>query len=211
MNLDAVRIASGVVAVLTAADIPGDNDCSPVRGDDPIFADTLLQYAGQSMFAVAASTVEEARAAAMLAAIEYEVLPPIITIDQALAAKSYLEPPRTLTHGDPDAAISTAPHRVSGSIEIGAQEHFYLEAQVAVAIPGEGDEITIHSSTQHPTEVQHKAACALGVPFHAVTVEVRRMGGAFGGKETQGNLPAIVAALVAQQDRPCGDASLRPR
>ena len=199
MDLDAVRRASGVAAVLAAGDIPGVNDCSPTRGDDPIFADGRVEYAGQSMFAVAAGTVAEARAAASLAAIEFEPRPAIITIAQALAAKSYLEPPRALVHGDPDAAIEDAPHRVRGRIEIGGQEHFYLEGQVALAVPAEGDEITIHCSTQHPTEVQHKVAEALAVPFHAVTVEVRRMGGAFGGKETQGNLPATVAALLARR------------
>ena len=199
MDLREVRKAPGVALVLTAADVPGENDCSPFAGDDPIFADGSVQYAGQSMFAVAAASVAEARAAASLARIEYELLPSIVTIAQALAAKSFLEPPRTLVHGDPDAVMHTAPHQISGRIEIGGQEHFYLEGQVAVAIPGEGDEITIHSSTQHPTEVQHKVAAALGVPYHAVTVDVRRMGGAFGGKETQGNLPAVVAALVARK------------
>ena len=199
LDLDKVRSAAGVVAVLSAADIPGANDVSPVHGDDPIFADRLVEYAGQSLFAVAAPALAEARAAATLAVIDYEPLPPILTIAQAMAAKNFLQPPRTLIHGAPDAALAHAPHIINGRVEIGGQEHFYLEGQVAVAFPGEGDEITIHCSTQHPTEVQHKVAEALAVPYHAVTVEVRRMGGAFGGKETQGNLPAVVAALVARK------------
>jgi xanthine dehydrogenase large subunit len=199
LDLDAVRRAPGVVMVTAAGDIPGVNDCSPFAGDDPIFADGLVQYAGQSIFAVAASTVAQARAAAKLAIVEYGPRPAIITIAQAMAAKSFLQAPRAIVHGDPDRAIAGAPHTIRGRIEIGGQEHFYLEGQVAVAVPGEGDEITIHSSTQHPAEVQHKVAAALGVPFHSVTVEVRRMGGAFGGKETQGNLPACVAALFARK------------
>ncbi len=199
IDLEAVRRQPGIIAVLGAGDIPGINDCSPFAGDDPIFAEAKVEYAGQSLFAVAAATLAEARAAATLAVIDFAPQPAIVTIAQAMATQSYLSPPRTLIHGDPEAAIATAAHRLTGRIEIGGQEHFYLEGQVAIAMPGEGDEMLIHSSTQHPTEVQHKVADALGVPFHAVTVEVRRMGGAFGGKETHGNLPATVAALVARQ------------
>ncbi len=200
IDLDAVRAAPGVVAVLTAADIRGDNDISPTpTHDDPVFATGLVQYIGQSIFAVAAETREAARAAVRLARVSYKELPAILTIDQAMAAGHVLEPPYVMQRGDAVAAIEAAPRRLDGRIEIGGQEHFYLECQAALAVPGEDEDITIHSSTQHPTEVQHKIAHVLGIASHAVTVEVRRMGGAFGGKESQGNLPAAVAALAVQR------------
>ena len=197
LDLSKVRSADGVVAVFTADDIPGHNDVSPVIGDDPMFADTLISYWGQSLFAVAADTREQARRAARLAEIDVEPLPVIVSIDDAMAAHSFLEAPYTMVQGDAAGAIAAAPHHLDGRITIGGQEHFYLEGQAAVAVPGEDDDITVFSSTQHPTEIQHKVAHVLGVANHAVTIEVRRMGGAFGGKESQGNLPACVAALAA--------------
>jgi xanthine dehydrogenase large subunit len=199
LDVSAVRAAPGVVAVLTAQDVPGVNDVSPFAGDDPMFADGLVEYHGQSLFAVAAETLAQARAAARLAVVEYEDRPAILTIDAAMKAQSLLEPPYTMARGDAAAAIASALHTIEGRIDIGGQEHFYLEGQVALAIPGEDDDVTVHSSTQHPSEIQHKVAHVLGVPNHAVTVEVRRMGGGFGGKESQGNLPACVAALVAKR------------
>lgn len=199
LDVSRVGAAKGVVAVLTARDIPGVNDVSPVAGDDPLFADSLVEYFGQSIFAVAATSIAEARAAAALATVEYEALVPIVTIDDAIAAKSLLEPPRTIQRGDPAKVIAESRHVLSGSIDAGGQEHFYLEGMIAMALPGEGPDVTIHCSTQHPTEIQHKVAHVLGVPSHAVTVECRRMGGGFGGKESQGNLPAAVAAIVAKK------------
>ena len=198
LDVSRVRTAPGVAAVLTARDIPGANDVSPFAGDDPVFADGLVQYWGQSLFAVAAGTMKQARAAARLAVIAYEDQPAILTIDQAMEAQSFLEPPYTMARGDAAAAIAAAPHVLQGRITMGGQEHFYLEGQVALAIPGEDDDVIVHSSTQHPSEIQHKVAHVLGVESHAVTAEVRRMGGGFGGKESQGNLPAAVAALVAK-------------
>ena len=203
LRLDLVRTAPGVAAVLTAADIPGHNDLSPTpTHDDPVFAaglvQGLVQYVGQALFAVVATTIEQARAAATLALVEYDDQPAIITIDQALKARHYLEPPYVMQRGDVEAAITSAPRELSGRIELGGQEHFYLEGQAALAIPGEDNDVTIHASTQHPSEIQHKVAGVLGVANHAVTVEVRRMGGGFGGKESQGNLPAAVAALAAR-------------
>ena len=199
MDLAAVRRAPGVVLVLGAADIPGVNDVSPVKGDDPMFADGLVEYAGQSLFAVAAESLDQARAAAALADITYEELPALITIDQAMAADSLLEPPYSMARGDAAAAIDQAPHRLSGRLYIGGQEHFYLEGQAALAVPGEDEDVTLHCSSQHPSEIQHTVAKVLGTANHAVTVEVRRMGGAFGGKESQGNLPAAAAALAAKK------------
>ena len=201
MNLDKVRAAPGVVAVLTAADIPGANDVSPGRGnnDDPVFAPGLVQHHGQSLFAVAAETMLQARKAARLAEVTYRDKPAVLTVDEAMDARSFLADPFTLGRGDPDAAISAAPHRLKGRVRMGGQEHFYLEGQVALAIPSEDGDMLVHSSTQHPTEIQHIVAHVLGVPFNAVTAEVRRMGGAFGGKESQGNLPAAIAALAARK------------
>jgi xanthine dehydrogenase large subunit len=198
LDVSAVEKAPGVVKVLTARDVPGVNDVSPFAGDDPMFADGLAEYYGQSLFAVAAETVEQGRAAAALAVIEYEDRPAILTIDQAMEAAFFIEPPYTMKRGDASSAIKAAPHSLSGRIYIGGQEHFYLEGQAALAVPGEDDEVTVHASTQHPSEIQHKVATVLGVPNHAVTVEVRRMGGAFGGKESQGNLPACASALAAK-------------
>jgi xanthine dehydrogenase large subunit len=199
LDVSAVRAAPGVAAVLTARDVPGVNDVSPFAGDDPMFADGLVEYYGQSLFAVAAETMAQARAAARLAIVEYDDRPAILTIDAAMEAQSFIEPPYTMARGDAAAAIEAAPHTIEGRIVIGGQEHFYLEGQVALAIPGEDEDVTVHSSTQHPSEIQHKVAHVLGAANHAVTVEVRRMGGGFGGKESQGNLPACVAALVAKR------------
>jgi len=201
MDLSAVRHAPGVIAVFTARDIPGKNDVGPVFKDDPVFADGLVQYVGQSMFAVAADTVEHARAAARLAEITYEDLPAALDIDAARAAGLDLEAPQVMKMGNSAAALARARHRASGTLAIGGQDHFYLEGQVAVALPMEDRDLHIYSSTQHPSELQHLVAHLLHVPSNAVTVEVRRMGGAFGGKETQAALPAAVAALAASKLR----------
>jgi len=199
MDVSAVAAADGVVAVLTHADIPGRNDCSPVHGDDPILAEDVVSYAGQAVFAIVAETMRAARDALPLAKIDYDPLPAVLTIEEAMRAGSWLGPSVTMESGAPDSALAGAPLRLSGRIEIGGQEHFYLEGQAALAIPGEDGDMTLHCSTQHPSEIQHKAADCLGVPNHAVTVETRRMGGAFGGKESQGSLPALLAALAARR------------
>ena len=196
-DLEKVRVADGVVCVLTADDIPGHNDASPVFGDDPIFADKTVSYHGQTIFAVIAKTAKQARKALSLAKITYDEKPPIITIEDAFEHGSFLQSPRICKTGDAKAALEKAPHRLTGVLHLGGQEHFYLEGQAALAIPSENEELIIHSSTQHPTEIQHKIAEALNLPFAAVTVQVRRMGGGFGGKESQANLPAIIAALAA--------------
>lgn len=194
MNLDSVREAKDVALVLTAADIPGHNDVSPFAGDDPLLADGLVEYVGQPLFAVAANSVEQARAAAVLAKIDYEELPAYTTIDEALAVDSTIEPAQHMGQGDFSAARAEAEHRHDGSFRIGGQDHFYLEGQIALATPQEDGDVHVFSSTQHPSEVQHLVAHVLGRPTNAVTVEVRRMGGGFGGKETH---PAMFAALAA--------------
>ena len=198
MDLSAVAAAPGVVRVMTAADIPGMNDCSPVRGDDPVFAEKIVEYLGQALFAIVAETMQAARDALPLAVVGYDPLPAILTIDQAMKNGSLLGPSATMASGDADSAIATSRHSLSGRIEIGGQEHFYLEGQAALAIPSEDGDVELFCSTQHPTEIQHKVAEVLGTSQHAVTVETRRMGGAFGGKESQGNLPAITSALAAR-------------
>jgi len=200
LDLDAVRKAPGVILVLTGDDIPGANDVSPThRNDEPVFAEGVVQYAGQPLFAVGARTRAHARRAAQLARVEYEDLEPVLDVTAAMAKQELTTEPLTLQRGDAAQAIAEAPRKLSGQIAIGGQDHFYLESQIAMAIPGEDDEVTVYSSTQHPSEIQHMVAIVLGVPNNAVTVECRRMGGAFGGKETQGNLFACVAAVVAKK------------
>ena len=197
LDLDAVRQHEGIVAVLTAVDIPGVNDVSPVFGDDPMLADGEVRYHGQIIFAVVAENIRFARQAMKKAHIVYEEFPAILSVEDALAADSLLEPPSVINSGDAAAAIAAAPHRIEGQIKTGGQEHFYLEGQAALAHPGEDGQMQVYTSSQHPTEIQHKVAEVLGRPFHAITVEVRRMGGGFGGKESQGNHPACLAALAA--------------
>jgi xanthine dehydrogenase large subunit len=210
IDLDAVRHSPGVVTVLTANDIPGTNDISPVHKDDePLLAVQRVEYFGQPIFAVAATSREAARRAVRLARVSYEDLPFAVDIEAARqVGASFVTEPLTLRVGDATAAIAAATHSLSGRMTIGGQEHFYLEGQVAMAEPGEDDEVKIYCSTQHPSEVQHMVARVLGVPSHAVTVEVRRMGGGFGGKETQANHFACIAAIVAKRTRRA--AKIRP-
>ena len=203
MDLDAVKQADGVVDVLTHEDIPGVNDISPTGlNDEPVLVEEKVEFLGQPVFAVIATTREAARRAAKLAEIDYE------THDHKLdpmAAKEAGYPlvttPLKLSIGDTASALSKAGNRIEGEMEIGGQDHFYLEGHIAMAIPGEDDDVTVISSTQHPSEVQHMVSHVLGVPSHAVTVEVRRMGGGFGGKETQSNLFASIAAVAAKKHR----------
>jgi xanthine dehydrogenase large subunit len=199
LALDAVRAAPGVVAVITAADIPGVNDVGPIQRDDPILAARVVQFAGQPVFAVAAATVHAARRAALLADIAIAPLPAVLTIDDALAAQSYVLPPVHVTRGDAAKAIASAPHRRRGRFACGGQDHFYLEGQIALAIPRERGGMHVFTSTQHPGEVQHMVARALGMASPDVVVECRRMGGGFGGKETQMSLFACAAALLARK------------
>jgi len=201
LDLGAVRAAPGVFAVLTAADIPGANDISSTHlHDEPVFATEQILFHGQPLFAVVAETREQARHAVTLAKADYAEETPLIDIAAAREAGSRLvTAPLKLERGGVAAALTESPRRLKGSMTIGGQEHFYLEGQVALAIPGEDEDMAVLVSTQHPSEVQHMVAAVLGVGSHAVTVEVRRMGGGFGGKETQANLFACVAALCARK------------
>ena len=201
LDLSDVVTAPGVVAVATATDIPGENNYGSILHDDPVFADGLVQYAGQPLFAVAATTREAARKAALRAKPMFDELPAILDVPSALAAGSFIIPSKRVARGDPDAAIGAAPHRLSGSLTMGGQDHFYLEGQVAVALPQEDDTWLVLCSTQHPTEVQNIVAHVLGLRAHAVTVQCRRMGGGFGGKESQPALIAAAAAVLARKTR----------
>jgi xanthine dehydrogenase large subunit len=207
LDLAAVRAAPGVVAVLQAADIPGENNCGPVLHDEPILAHDLVQYLGQPVFAVVATSYELARRAAALAksddVVRYEPLEPVLTVAEARARRHYVLPPQRLTRGSPSARIAAAPHRLAGEFEVGGQEQFYLEGQVAYAIPTERNGVHVYSSTQHPSEMQAVVAHMLGQPAHTVVCECRRMGGGFGGKESQSAVFACVAALAcARLHRP---------
>jgi xanthine dehydrogenase large subunit len=205
IDLDAVRVADGVVAVLTADDLPGDCDVSPAAHDEPLLANGTVHYVGQPVFIVVATSHLAARKAARLGQIEYAEKRAILTIEDALFADSRFEGgPVVWTKGDAGGALKGANHTLQGNITMGGQEHFYLEGQAALVIPQEGGDMMVHSSTQHPTEIQHKVSHALGLPMNAVRVETRRMGGGFGGKESQGNALAVSCAVVARQfGRPC--------
>ncbi len=203
LDLSAVRAAPGVVCVLTSADVAGRNEIGPVVSDEPLLPEGVVRYVGQPLFAVAADSLPKARAAAALAVVDYEDLPPLLTIEAARAANSLIEDSQVMRLGDARAAIAAAPHALSGTLAIGGQDHFYLEGQVALVLPGEDGDLHVWSSTQNPTETQHLIARCLGLRDNAVVVEVRRMGGGFGGKETQSIHYAALAALaVAKTGRP---------
>ncbi len=206
LALDAVRAMPGVVDVLTADDIPGPNDCGSIIHDDPILCDGEIRYLGQPLFAVIARTRNEARRAAALAksVLTIEPQPPVITPQDAHAKGQYVLPPMQLLRADNDggvpavrAAIDNAPHRLKSTLSVGGQEQFYLEGQISYAIPKERGAMHVHCSTQHPSEMQHLVAHALELHAHDVRVECRRMGGGFGGKESQSALFACVAAVAA--------------
>ncbi|UWQ17686.1 xanthine dehydrogenase molybdopterin binding subunit [Jannaschia sp. M317] len=198
LDVSAVRAAPGVVAVLTPDDFATMPDCSPSLHDEPLLCTGTIHYAGQPLYLVVADSHLAARRAARLHRAKVTETPALLTIEDALAAESWFDDgPRTWTDGDVDATLAAAPHRLEGQFDLGGQEHFYLEGHAALALPGEGGEMHILTSTQHPTEIQHKVADALGVPMHAVRSEVRRMGGGFGGKESQGNALAVACAVVA--------------
>jgi xanthine dehydrogenase large subunit len=199
MRLEALRALPGVVAIYTAADFPGVNDCGAIQHDEPILADGELRYLGQPLFAVIATTREAARRAAALAkdVLDIDVLEPVLDARSAHAKQQYVLPPMHLARGDAAHAIRRAPHRLQDSLEVGGQEQFYLEGQISYAIPREDNGLLVHCSTQHPSEMQHAVAHALALSAHQVQVQCRRMGGGFGGKESQSAPFACIAALAA--------------
>ncbi|MEO5620954.1 MAG: xanthine dehydrogenase molybdopterin binding subunit, partial [Cypionkella sp.] len=204
IDLSAVRAAEGVIAVYSAEDWPEMPDCSPSAADEPLLAVGKVHYLGQPVFLVVAESHLAARKAARLGKVTYAELPALLTVEEALAANSRFQAaPVIWAKGDAGGAIAAAAHIIEGEIEVGGQEHFYLEGQVAAAIPQE-DGMQILASTQHPSEIQHKVAHALHLPMAAVRVETRRMGGGFGGKESQGNALAVACAMAAHAlGRPC--------
>ena len=197
-DLNESRKSEGVHAVLFYKDIPGHNQMGPVVDDELCLAIDEVTFVGQAMFLIAAETESQVRTAEKLIKVEYELLDPILTIEQAIEKNNLLGPPRTMQRGDANEALSSAPHVIKGEIRTGAQEHWYLESQISLCIPGEHNEMNVYSGTQNPTETQILVAKVLGVPFNEVVVEIRRMGGAFGGKETQANHIACWSALLAQ-------------
>ncbi|MDN5843478.1 MAG: xanthine dehydrogenase molybdopterin binding subunit [Alcaligenaceae bacterium] len=197
MDLEPVRRAPGVIAVYTAADIPGENNCGPVLHDDPLLADTLVQYVGQPIFVVVAQTTDGARHASRLAKVAYEELPAIFTPQRAREADARVLPDLRLHNGRPDEALAAAPHRIHDTFECNGQEQFYLEGQISYAVPREGDGMLVWCSTQHPSEMQAVIAHCLGRHAHQILVECRRMGGGFGGKESQSALFACLSSICA--------------
>ncbi len=187
----------GVYDILDHKRIPGDNQLNPLSHDEPCLANGTVNCIGQAMFLIAAETDEIAFEAEKLIKVEYEILEPILTIDQAIEKNSRLQPPRKIEIGNVDEALKKCKHTLSGSLKTGGQEHWYLETQAAVCVPGEDRDMTVFASSQNPTETQLVVAEVLGLPANKVVCEVRRMGGAFGGKETQGNHVAAWAALLA--------------
>ncbi|WP_306147583.1 MULTISPECIES: xanthine dehydrogenase molybdopterin binding subunit [unclassified Roseibium] len=201
MDLSAVLAAPGVIGVLTADDIPGVNDISPTGlKDEPVFPTEKTEFHGQPLFAVVAESRNAARRAAELAKVDYEVLPHALDpLEAQEVGHPFVTAPLKLVRGEIEQGFSDADHRIKGQIKIGGQDHMYMEGQIAFAIPGEDDDVVVHCSTQHPSEAQHMVAHVLGLPSNAVTVNVRRMGGGFGGKESQMNLFAAVAAIAAKK------------
>jgi xanthine dehydrogenase large subunit len=197
MDLDAVRNSRGVIDVIVAADIPGVNDCGPIIHDDPILSSGLVEYIGQPIFLVVADSHDNARRAARKAVVSYQEFPAILTPQEAKKANSFVIPPMHLARGDAERALAEAPHRHKGELYVGGQEQFYLEGQISYALPKEDHGMLVLCSTQHPTEMQHVVAHALGVHSHNIVVECRRMGGGFGGKESQSALWAACAAIAA--------------
>ncbi|SIS70360.1 xanthine dehydrogenase molybdopterin binding subunit [Neptunomonas antarctica] len=188
----------GVAIAITAADVPGQLDIGAVLPGDPLLADGKVEFYGQPILAVAASDHETARKAAMAAIIEYEALDAVLSVEEALKQELYVSEPHSHQRGDSQTALANARHTISGSVHIGGQEHFYLETQVSSVIPTEDGGMIVYTSTQNPTEVQKLVAEVLGVAFNKIQIDMRRMGGGFGGKETQAAGPACMAAVVAR-------------
>ena len=197
MDLSAVKASEGVVAVITVEDVPGHTDIGPVFPGDPVLAIGKVEFIGQPLFAVAATSYDLARKAAKLAKIEYQELEAVLTVKDALAKQNFVRPPFTMKRGDSESAIAAAEHQLSGEIKVGGQEHMYLEGQVSTAEPTEDGGMNIFTSSQHPSEVQKLVAEVLDIPLNKVLVDMRRMGGGFGGKETQAAPWACIAALLA--------------
>ncbi len=200
MNLEKVIKSEGVTAVVTSSDITGRNDVGPVYDGDPIFP-KKAEYYGQPLFAVAAKTTEQARKAVLKAKITYKTLKPVTTIKEALKKKSYVLKEKIIKKGDATKAIENSVNRLNGSFTTGSQEHFALEGQTAFVIPQEDNDYKVFSSTQHPSETQQVIAKMLNQKSNTITVETRRIGGGFGGKETQSFIFAAICTLLAKKTK----------
>jgi xanthine dehydrogenase large subunit len=204
IDLSAALRLPGVVALLTHQDIPGHNCFGSILEDEHLLADETVEYIGDPIVLIVAATRAAIEAARKSILLDIEELPPILSISDAIRAGSFIGAQLVIERGNPTAALAKSAHRLDGVLVTGGQEHFYFESQTAIAEPGESGRMTIHSSTQHPTETQHVVAGILGVDFNHVVVICKRMGGAFGGKETQAAPPAAMAALAAlKTGRPC--------
>jgi xanthine dehydrogenase large subunit len=199
LDASAALALPGVRAVIDAGDIPGDTTLAAFAHDEPVFALDTVMFTGQVIALVVADDVMTARRAARLVKLEIEELPAVLNVHEAHALESYVLPPVEVRRGNPKAALRRAPHQLEGRFEVGGQEHFYLEGQVAYVLPLEQNQWWVYTSTQHPGEVQHWVSHALGIANNAVTVECRRMGGGFGGKETQAGHLAVWAAIAANR------------
>ncbi|RUR56875.1 xanthine dehydrogenase molybdopterin binding subunit [Vreelandella populi] len=199
LELEAVKQAPGVIDVITFHDVPGHTDIGPVFPGDPLFVENDISYAGQCLFAVAATTLQAARRAVKLAVIAIDEQPASLDPVAAVQREELVRPTHMQERGDWQQALQQASQVIENELFIGGQEHFYLEGQACMVLPTEDEGVIIHTSNQHPSETQKLVAEVLGIPFHAVTVEVRRMGGGFGGKETQASPWACIAAIIARR------------
>ena len=199
IDLSDVIAAAGVIDTCVASDIPGENNCGPIIHDEQIMAAEAAEYVGHALFAVAAETVDQARKATRLANVDYEERAAILDIMDAVAKQSFVLPSETIRRGDPEKAIADAPHKLKRHIDLGGQDQFYLEGHIAMAVPQEDGGLLVYSSTQHPDEVQHLVARATDRPVKDVVCICRRMGGAFGGKESQAATIACIAAIMASK------------
>ena len=202
IDLNAVKNSEGVISIVTHSDIPGRNDVGPVFDGDPIFPKDKVEYYGQPLFAVAATSMEFARKAVLKAKVFYQDLKPIVSIDEALKKNNLLFKPRIIKKGNPNQKIEKSKNKIKGNFTTGSQEHFYLEGQVAFVIPKEDDSYTVYSSTQHPSETQQIIAKMLNQKSNSIDVLVRRIGGGFGGKETNFMTSAICALLSHKTKKP---------
>ena len=203
VNVAAALQSAGVATIVTVDDIPGTNDIAPIIRGEPLLAEREIEYVGHPIACIVASSFAAARDAAALVELDIDERPPVLSIADALAAESYVAKPQVMKRGDAEKAIAKAQHRLGGHLSIGGQDHFYLEGQIALAVPQEDRDMLVYSSTQNPTEVQHGVARVLGLALGDVAVEVRRMCGGFGGKESQATIVAAIAALgAAKTGRP---------
>ena len=202
IDLRDVKTSEGVISVVTFNDIPGRNDVGPVFDGDPIFPKSKVEYFGQPLFAVAATSNELARKAVLKAKVVYQDLKPIVTIEEALKKNNLLFDPRIIKKGDPQNKINKSKNKLKGSFNTGSQEHFYLEGQVCLVVPKEDNNLLVYSSTQHPSETQQIIAKMLKQKSNSITVMVRRIGGGFGGKETNFMTSAICALLSHKTKQP---------